>query len=106
MLDHSKSFLVQLCEHRILTLLSGTECWPRLCPRTGFCVSSAGSLMIVFLPRNACAACHCSAIEEIFDNYLQIRIKVAEQSIQEQFEKENTAKIEELKEKLAKATGS
>ncbi|CAE7260753.1 unnamed protein product, partial [Symbiodinium pilosum] len=44
--------------------------------------------------------------QEIFDNYLQIRIKVAEQSIQEQFEKENTAKIEELKEKLAKATGS
>lgn len=34
------------------------------------------------------------------------RIKVAEQSIQEHFEKENCAKIDELKEKLAKATGS
>ncbi|CAE7455666.1 pfp, partial [Symbiodinium necroappetens] len=44
--------------------------------------------------------------QDVFDEYLQIRIKVAEQSIQEQFEKENTAKIEELKEKLAKATGS
>lgn len=45
-------------------------------------------------------------VEDVFDEYLQIRIKVAEQSIQEHFEKENTAKIEELKGKLAKATGS
>ncbi|CAE7197400.1 unnamed protein product [Symbiodinium natans] len=44
--------------------------------------------------------------QDVFDEYLQIRIKVAEQSIQEHFEKENTAKIEELKDKLAKATGS
>eukprot|EP00439_Symbiodinium_sp_Y106_P034134 s2561_g4.t1 len=44
--------------------------------------------------------------QDVFDEYLQIRIKVAEQSIQEEFEKENSAKIEELKEKLAKATGS
>lgn len=44
--------------------------------------------------------------QDVFDEYLQIRIKVAEQSIQEHFEKENTAKIEELKGKLAKATGS
>lgn len=45
-------------------------------------------------------------VQDVFDEYLQIRIKVAEQSIQEHFEKENTAKIEELKGKLAKATGS
>lgn len=45
-------------------------------------------------------------LQDVFDEYLQIRIKVAEQSIQEHFEKENTAKIEELKDKLAKATGS
>eukprot|EP00930_Biecheleria_cincta_P090075 TRINITY_DN7940_c0_g4_i1.p1 TRINITY_DN7940_c0_g4~~TRINITY_DN7940_c0_g4_i1.p1 ORF type:complete len:826 (+),score=209.38 TRINITY_DN7940_c0_g4_i1:225-2702(+) len=44
--------------------------------------------------------------QDVFDDYLQIRIKVAEKVIQEQFEKEHTSKIEELKEKLAKASGS
>eukprot|EP00928_Gymnodinium_smaydae_P051821 TRINITY_DN3544_c0_g4_i1.p1 TRINITY_DN3544_c0_g4~~TRINITY_DN3544_c0_g4_i1.p1 ORF type:complete len:629 (-),score=181.66 TRINITY_DN3544_c0_g4_i1:73-1926(-) len=43
--------------------------------------------------------------QEVFDDYLQIRIKVAEKGIQEQIEKENSDKIVELKEKLAKATG-
>lgn len=44
--------------------------------------------------------------QDVFDDYLQIRIKVAEKAIQEQFEKEHSSKIEELKEKLAKASGS
>lgn len=43
--------------------------------------------------------------QDVFDEYLQIRIKVAEQGIQEQMEKESRDKIEELKGKLAKATG-
>mmetsp|Transcript_69329 Transcript_69329/g.195699 ORF Transcript_69329/g.195699 Transcript_69329/m.195699 type:complete len:349 (+) Transcript_69329:113-1159(+) len=44
--------------------------------------------------------------QDVFDDYLEIRIKVAETGIQEQMEKENNDKINELKEKLAKATGS
>eukprot|EP00927_Polykrikos_kofoidii_P036034 TRINITY_DN30479_c0_g1_i1.p1 TRINITY_DN30479_c0_g1~~TRINITY_DN30479_c0_g1_i1.p1 ORF type:complete len:759 (-),score=162.55 TRINITY_DN30479_c0_g1_i1:69-2345(-) len=43
--------------------------------------------------------------QDVFDEYLQIRIKVAEQGIQEQIEKENRDKIEELKVKLAAAEG-
>lgn len=44
--------------------------------------------------------------QDVFDDYLQIRIKVAEQGIQEEMEKENRDKIEELKKKLAMATGT
>lgn len=43
--------------------------------------------------------------QDIFDKYLHVRISVAEQGIQEQMEKDTQAKIEELKAKLAKATG-
>lgn len=43
--------------------------------------------------------------QDVFDEYLQIRIKIAEKGIQEQMEKENADKIAELKDKLAKATG-
>lgn len=43
--------------------------------------------------------------QEVFDTYLQVRIKVAEQSIQEEVEKEMAGKLEALKEKLAKAKG-
>merc|ERR1712039_226055 len=44
--------------------------------------------------------------QEVFEDYIKIRIKVAEQSIQEEMEKENRDKIEKLKEELAKATGT
>jgi len=44
--------------------------------------------------------------QDAFDEYLHIRIKVAEKDIQDQMEKENSGKIEELKVKLASATGA
>lgn len=44
--------------------------------------------------------------QDVFDGYLQVRIKVAEQGIQEQIEKEMLSKMEELKASLAAALGS
>jgi len=52
------------------------------------------------------AALAAFVAQDIFDEYLEVRIKVAEKGIQEQMEKENNDKIADLKEKLAKATGS
>lgn len=64
-----------------------------LCPMKDSDVAFGDAALAAFVP------------QEVFDEYLHIRIKVAEKVIQEQFEKENAAKIEELKEKLAKASG-
>ncbi|CAE8651924.1 unnamed protein product, partial [Polarella glacialis] len=64
-----------------------------LCPMKDSDTPFGDAALVAFVP------------QDVFDDYLHIRIKVAEKGIQEQFEKENAAKIEELKEKLAKATG-
>jgi len=44
--------------------------------------------------------------QKVFNEYLQVRIKVAETDIQQQMEKENKNKLEDLKKKLADVTSS
>jgi len=64
-----------------------------MCPMKDSEIPFADSSLAAFVP------------QEVFDEYLHIRIKVVEKGIQEEFEKEHNAKIDELKEKLAKASG-
>eukprot|EP00929_Paragymnodinium_shiwhaense_P030474 TRINITY_DN1726_c0_g1_i1.p1 TRINITY_DN1726_c0_g1~~TRINITY_DN1726_c0_g1_i1.p1 ORF type:complete len:640 (-),score=165.62 TRINITY_DN1726_c0_g1_i1:208-2127(-) len=64
-----------------------------LCPMKDSDTPFADGALVPFVP------------QEVFDEYLDIRIKVAEKSIQEQIEKEHSAKITDLKEKLAAAKG-
>jgi len=44
--------------------------------------------------------------QEVLNEYLQVRIKVAETDVQQQMEKENKNKLEDLKKKLADVTSS
>eukprot|EP00428_Durinskia_dybowskii_P000216 CAMPEP_0170297090 /NCGR_PEP_ID=MMETSP0116_2-20130129/48706_1 /TAXON_ID=400756 /ORGANISM="Durinskia baltica, Strain CSIRO CS-38" /LENGTH=443 /DNA_ID=CAMNT_0010548715 /DNA_START=1 /DNA_END=1333 /DNA_ORIENTATION=- len=44
--------------------------------------------------------------QDVFDDYVKVRVAVAEKGIQEQIEQQYAAKMEELKERLAKAEGT